>query len=199
MEFRELNLNDVNELSRIVINMYSNLDCLEWFSPMPFYPEHVKSLFIPRYHILGVFDNDTLCAVSSLDYECGHLIGTVDFPPECDTNKLVEIGFTIVDPAYRGHGLMKQMVNNLTEFAKKQGYTWIFGKVHKDNLASSKSFVNKGFSFAAKYKKPLNVNLIRGFLEFNLLKPSTKADILQKLPTDADFIYADYNIWLKKM
>ena len=39
----------------------------------------------PRFYIIGVFDEENLCAVSSLDYKCGKLIGKVEFPKECNT------------------------------------------------------------------------------------------------------------------
>ncbi len=126
--------------------MYSNLEDLEWFSPMPYDIENVINMITnPRFYILGLFDNNFLCAVSSLDYKCGKLIGKVEFPKECNTDKLVEFGFTMVHSNYRGNGYAKKIGEELLKKVKQDGFEWCFGKVHKNNLASVKTLLNNKF------------------------------------------------------
>ena len=70
--------------------MFAHLENFEWFSPMTYDYENVKSIIEnPRFYIIGYLEDDVLCAVCSLDYKCGKLIGKIDFPKECNANKLV--------------------------------------------------------------------------------------------------------------
>jgi RimJ/RimL family protein N-acetyltransferase len=183
--------------------MYSHLGNLEWFSPMPFDYDNVKSMIEnPRFFILGVFDGDNLCAVSSLDYKCGKLIGKIPFPEDCNTSKLVEIGFTIVKYKYRGNGIMKQMVHYLLEKIKNDGFEWAFGKVHKDNLASSLSLIKNGFYVFEGYTKPVNIDAFRELSNqpFFCMEGKKNADAtLAKYSNEASEIIVDYNILMKKI
>ena len=110
MLIRQLNIDDTQSFCNLIVNMYSDLENLEWFSPMPFDIESVKGMLEkPRFYIIGYFENNDLCGVGSLDYKCGKLIGKIDLPDECDTNKLVEFGFHMVGSKYRGKGIMKEL------------------------------------------------------------------------------------------
>ena len=88
MEFRKLNTNDTEQFCKLIVDMYAHLENIEWFSPMPFDYENVKSIIEnPRFFVFGAFDNNLLCAVSSFDYRCGNLIGQIKFPDDCNTEK----------------------------------------------------------------------------------------------------------------
>ena len=138
MEFRKLEERDVCEFSELIENMYSGLENLEWFTPMPFDEESVLNMIQkPRFYILGAFEDDKLVGVSSLDYKCGKLLGKIDFPTDCDTEKLVEIGFNLVHLDYRGNKIMQRLMQKLIEKLQNDGYEWVFVKVHRDNIASN--------------------------------------------------------------
>lgn len=157
MKIKKLTKSDVNGFCDLIVDMYSHLENLEWFSPMPYDYDNVLGMIEnPRFYIIGVFDGDKLIAVSSFDYKCGKLIGKINFPPDCDTTKLVEIGFTMVHSNYRGQGIMKLMVKHLLEVALKQNFKWVFGKVHINNFASSKSLMANGFTKWITYQKEVN-------------------------------------------
>ncbi len=203
MEIRQLNTNDAKEFSELIIDMYSHLENLEWFSPMPYDLENVKSMIEnPRFYIIGVFENDKLCAVSSLDYKCGKLIGKIDFPSECDTSKLVEIGFTMVSSKHRGKGIMKVMVSYLLDKIKNDGFEWAFGKVHKNNFASSKSLIKNGFYVHCDYIKPVKmvdfVSLSNQDF-FSLTGKENARITLAKYKSDDENIIVEYNILMKKL
>ena len=153
---RKLTVDDTKMFSELILDMYSNLNNLEWFSPMPFDYDNVRGMIEnPRFYIIGYFDGNTLCGVGSLDYKCGKLIGKIDFPADCNVEKLVELGFHIVHSKYRGNGIMKEMVKYLLNKIKEDGLEWAFGKVHKDNFASSKSLIKNGFEIFSDYRKPV--------------------------------------------
>lgn len=197
MLIRELNINDTQSFCNLIVNMYSDLENLEWFSPMPYDFDNVKSMIEnPRFYIIGVFDNDTLCAVSSFDYKCGKLIGKINFPSNCNTEKLVEIGFTMVHSHYKGQGIMKKMVEFLIQKAKQEGFEWTFSKVHINNFASSKSLQKNGFKIHCPYSKPVNKKdfIHLSSQDFFSQKGKVNANITLSKFTNAPEIIVDYNI-----
>lgn len=203
MEIRKLKEEDAMAFSELIVDMYSNLENLEWFSPMPYDLENVKGMINhPRFYIIGVFDNDKLCAVSSLDYKCGKLIGKVEFPKECNTDKLVEIGFTMVSSKYRGRGIMKIMVAHLLDKIKEDGFEWAFGKVHKNNFASSKSLIKNGFEVCNDYVKPVKkdefIYLSSQDFFSSVGKENAKITLSRVSEEDSEII-VDYNILIKKI
>lgn len=108
MEIRELNENDAKQFADLIVDMYSNLENLECFTAMPYDLENVSGMIkTPRFYIIGAFVDNILVGISSLDYKCGKLIGKINFPEDCNTEKLVEVGFNIVHSGYRGRKIMQ--------------------------------------------------------------------------------------------
>lgn len=203
-EIKQLTTEHTEEFSNLILNMYANLKNLEWFSPMPYDNENVKAMIEnPRFYIVGYFENGVLCAVSSLDYKCGKLIGTIDLPKDCNTEKLVEIAFTMVHSSCQGRGIMKILVAHLLEKLKADGFEWAFGKVHKDNLASSKSLLNRGFEFYSDFSKPVKVCDFKGLAEKPFILEETKIkakETLSKIDTKTQETFnVDYKIIVKKL
>ena len=184
----------------LIIDMYSHLDNLEWFSPMPYDYDNVKSMITnDRFYIIGYFDGETLCGVSSLDYKCGKLIGKVDLPSD---TSIVEIGFNIVHSKYRGQGIMAKMVSNLLDKVKADGFEWVFAKVHRDNLASSRSLLKNSFNVYSSYTKPVKVvdfvNLSSADFFSKVGKENAKNTLSRYSENDTE-IFVDYNIITKKL
>lgn len=202
MKFRQLEEKDIDGFCALIKNMYSNLENLEWFTPMPFDKESVKTMMEkPRFFIVGCFENDELCGVSSLDYKCGKLIGKIDFPAEVNTESLVEIGFNMVHSNHRGKGIMKQMVSYLLEKCKIDGYEWVFSKVHKDNFASSKSLEKNGFNAFASYAKSVNKEDFISLSSQDFFSKTGKENAEKTLSkfADSEEVIVDYNLYIKKM
>ncbi len=203
MEIRKLEISDTEKFCELIKNMYSNLENLEWFTPMPFDYDSVKSILEkPRFYIVGYFEGNELCGVSSLDYKCGKLIGKIEFPTDCNTNSLVEVGFNMVHSAHRGKGIMKQMVSHLLDKCKTDGFEWVFSKVHKNNFASSKSLEKNGFEIFDSYQKPVSkedfVNLSSQPF-FSKTGKENAEKTLTQIPSDATEIIVDYNLLIKRM
>ena len=203
MEIRQLSTDNTEEFCALIKNMYSNLENLEWFTPMPFDTENVKNMLEkPRFYIVGAFENDVLCGVSSLDYKCGKLIGKINFPADVDTESLVEIGFNMVHSSHRGKGIMKQMVAHLLEKCRADGFKWVFSKVHKDNFASFLSLEKNGFSVFASYKKGVDKSDFKMLSEQEFFSKTGKANAektLAKYSAEDTEIIVDYNLYIKKM
>lgn len=202
MEIRTLTENDAEDFSKLIINMYSSLENLEWFTPMPYDLENVIGMIEnPRFYIIGAFIDGKLVGVSSLDYKCGKLIGKINFPKDCNTEKLVEIGFNIVHTGFRGRKIMQQLIDVLLEKLKNDGYEYVFTKVHEDNIASNKSCFNKGFEKWCHYSKPVN----KTDFEYLATQPffcsqgKLNASHTLKKFKDKEEIIVEYNILLQKL
>ena len=198
---RKLTKDDVKGFEKLILDMYANLVTLEWFSPMPLGEDFVLSMIEDeRFYILGLFDNDELAAVTSLDYKCGKILGKVEFPQGTDESKMAEIAFNIVRSDYRGNGYMKMLVEEVIDYAKSLGLTDIFSKVHNDNLASSKSIEKNGLVKFASYPKPLKVKDIKFLLEQNVLSKSATDRAIELMSTcEGDIIDCNYNLYYKKI
>lgn len=203
MIIRKLELKDTQNFCDLIVDMYSNLENLEWFSPMPYDTENVSSMIQnPRFYIIGAFDGDTLMGVSSLDYKCGKLIGKIDFPKDCNTDKLVEIGFNMVSSKHRGKGIMKQMVQFLLDKIIQDGFEWVFSKVHKDNFASSKSLIKNNFEVYVPYSKPVKISdfvMLSSQDFFSEVGKQNAQITLAKYQNGETEIIVDYNILIKKL
>ena len=203
MEIKKLEIKHTKEFCGLIKNMYSNLENLEWFSPMPFDYDNVKAMIEnPRFYIIGAFDGDNLCAVGSIDYKCGKLIGKIDFPKECNTEKLVELSFAMVHSNYRGNGIMKIMVSHLINKLKNDGYEWAFGKVHKNNLASYKSLIKLGLYEHCDYNKPVKINEFISLSNesfFSSIGKKNAENSLKNIKIGDEYLYVDYKILIKKL
>lgn len=202
MDIRKLEEKDAKEFSELIVNMYSHLDNLEWFTPMPYDLDNVKGMISnPRFYIIGAFINDKLVGVSSLDYKCGKLIGKINFPSECDTNKLVEIGFNLVHYDYRGNKIMQKLIDFLLEKIKNDGFEWASTKVHEDNIASNKSCENKGFKKWRRYTKAVNkqeFEMLASQPFFSKIGKENSIKTLEKFK-DREDIIVEYNILIQKI
>ena len=157
MIIRKLCENDIKQFCELIVDMYSHLENLEWFSPMPYDEENIKNILNnQRFYVVGAFDNEKLLGVSSLDYKCGKLIGKIEFPKECDTDKLVEFGFSMVHSEFRGKGIIKQLVEHLYSKIKEEGYEWAFAKAHINNTSSNRALSKNSFELLCLYDKPIN-------------------------------------------
>ena len=202
IKIRQLEEKDADDFCELILNMYSHLENLEWFSPMPFDKENVIGMINkPRFYIIGAFVNDKLVGVSSLDYKCGKLIGKIEFPKECNTEKLVEIGFNLVHFDFRGNKIMQKLIDYLLEYLKQNDFEWVFTKVHKDNIASLKSCLNKGFNPRIDYKKPVEKASFESLSSESFFSEIGKKNAKTTLKRfeNSEEIVVDYKILLKKL
>jgi len=202
MKIRELNVKDTSSFCELIVDMYSHLDNLEWFTPMPYDYDNVKSMIEnPRFYILGAFEDEKLVGVSSLDYKCGKLLNKIDFAKYCDISKLVEVGFTMVHSKYRGKKIMQKLLESLLEKLKKDGFENVFSKVHVDNIASNKSCINKGFNVFCKYNKEVNKKDFIYLSSQDFFSELGKENARKTLKKNElrDSILVDYNILIRKV
>ena len=114
MQIRQLKTEDTEQFCSLIVDMYSHLQNLEWFTPMPYDFESVKKMIEnERFYIVGLFIKDKLMAISSLDYKCGKLKDKIDFSSVFDVDNMVEIGFSIVHSSFQGKKAMQLLIDVL--------------------------------------------------------------------------------------
>ena len=152
MDFIKLDYNDTDKMLSLIIDMYSNIENLEWMPVLPIDRLNVANLLTnSRYYYIGAFENNKLVGAGSLDFKCSNLFGVVQFPKEYNEKNLVQIGPSLVHSEYQGRGIMKEMVSHLTDLAKELKYEYIFSLAHKYSFASVYSFLHSGFNNLCDY------------------------------------------------
>lgn len=87
------------------------------------------------------------------------IVGTVDdkiiasgyalikpIPPQFTFDQYVHLGFMYVLPAYRGKGINRLLIKELTDWAKKQGVLEVRLEVYTDNAAAIRAYEKVGFT-----------------------------------------------------
>jgi serine/threonine-protein kinase RsbW len=70
--------------------------------------------------------------------------------------KVAEIGVAVVDPKYRGRGLMQLLLNYLIEKAKERGFIALFGNAFTMHTMSQRTNLKFGFQETALQLGPFN-------------------------------------------
>ena len=115
-------------------------------------PEELQYIFNGGGRAVGLFEGEALVGAWVLYYPFGRednlgpLLGT---PPE----RTAHFELALLDPAWRGRGLHRRMVRELTETAARDGrFTHIAATAHPDNAASVRGFTANGYAIAGIYK-----------------------------------------------
>ena len=75
----------------------------------------------------------------------GQLLGSINLTPDEDNHKQGELGYYL-SPNHTGRGHMINSLQTLVTYAfTKLEYKKLYGKVHKDNIASQKVLIKVGF------------------------------------------------------
>ena len=149
MEIRKLNLLDKKELFNLIENIESSLVDDSFWIPID---------DISKNHF---FDNDWTWFYGAFYEE--KLVGAIGlfFNPiayeenleqlKIFSNKTVELGRLMVNSDYRGKSIGKKMIKYVLD--NFQDYELIIATVHPENIASKKTLIDSGLSYAITYTK----------------------------------------------
>ena len=113
MEFRRLDINDINEIIDLRLKQLKDEGAVETFDLKPnlvkFYTEQLKG---NGFAIFGCINNNKIIATSSLSF--------VFKPPyyNCPNGKIGLLSSMYVDPSYRRQGLATKMLDLVVDYAK---------------------------------------------------------------------------------
>ena len=199
---RKLEEKYVHQFSNLILNMYSNLENLEWFSKMPFDEENILNIIKnKRFFIIGYFENENLAAVSCLDYKCGKILDQLDLDKKILTSKIVEIGFSIITIKFRNKGIMKLLLDQLLLKTKEDGFEYAFCKIHNENIPSLSSAKSKGFDVATSFEKKINKKDFLFFLSKDFTGKKAKENVKKTLEKfeEKELITVNYKILIKRL
>lgn len=74
-----------------------------------------------------------------------HIVGVIDFRPTLNAHlaNIGHIGYS-THPAYRRHGIAKEMLKQVLIIAKEQGSTQVIISCLRDNIASARTILSQG-------------------------------------------------------
>lgn len=102
--------------------------------------------------VYGIFEDDRLIATSSLLHD----VRAYAINPELEEvlkHPCIEIGESMVLPAYRGNGLMLRLNTLIKEEAKRQGVHYLLATAHPDNIASNTSLKHLGYEVIKEFTR----------------------------------------------
>jgi GNAT superfamily N-acetyltransferase len=119
--------------------------------------DFMKALDNEQSHMIGIFDGDRLIAQSMFEFPTNQADRDMpEFAPDVDPNDLVIYKATIVDMAYRGQGLMQELLSYRERKAKEHGKTTAISQIAMDNPASWINALKNGMSIRKVDKDPFD-------------------------------------------
>ncbi len=140
---RDYEKGDEEYISKLIYQNYGNSYVKELF----YYPKKIRE-----------YENKTIFSIVALIQK--QLIGHFALVKKEDSN-IAEIGVVVVDPRYKGHGIMNKMFDALIEKAKKLKFNAIFGEAIMYHVFSQKSNLSHGFFESALMlgKAPADISI----------------------------------------
>lgn len=96
--------------------------------------ERLLEMVQQNYECLGVYENERLIGICGLWIQTRHYAG-----------RSVEMDHVIVDETNRNHGIGKQLMAFVTDYARQKSCRWIELNTYVDNFPSHKFYYNQGF------------------------------------------------------
>lgn len=96
--------------------------------------QRVLEMVQQNYECIGIFEKDHLIGICGLWFQTRHYAG-----------KSVEMDHFIVDETNRNHGIGRQLLAFVSEYARQKSCKWIELNTYVDNFPSHKFYYNQGF------------------------------------------------------
>ena len=144
---------DVPEIARIMDEAYRQMECKDWFctDDAPFLERHVR-------------DEGFILKAAAEDVIAGFLV--VRYPGSAPDNLGIYLGLSdddlgltahmesaAVQSSYRGHGIQKRLMEEAESLLRRQGYRYLMGTAHPDNIYSVNNFLRLGYEVAGEDMK----------------------------------------------
>ncbi len=149
MEIRHLTKDDRKSFDEINSTVLGGLKNKEWFIP---FDKDAPVLEEDHDYFLGWFDGDKLVAISALIFD-EDFVGALSEMIGIKGKKVVEVGYSMVMPEYRGQNLMLKLNKELVRHARDMGYEYAVATVHPDNVASRTSTETLGFKLHSRFMR----------------------------------------------
>ncbi|MGP1612911.1 MAG: GNAT family N-acetyltransferase [Catonella sp.] len=166
MEIRKLDKSDSQKLEDLIKNVEDNLEDETFWLPIT--DKSREHFFEESWtYFLGAFDGDELIGAAGLFFN-EHEFGESCKALGIKNDNIAQYGRAMIRSDYRNKGIMKQILGNLLEHAKKIGINKIVATVHPKNIPSQKVLTN--FKFDNKLKVVKNNRYERYIFLLELLE-----------------------------
>lgn len=166
MEIRKLEKSDSQKLEDLIKNVEDNLEDETFWLPIT--DKSREHFFEESWtYFLGAFDGDELIGAAGLFFN-EHEFGESCKALGIKNDNIAQYGRAMIRSDYRNKGIMKQILGNLLEHAKKIGIKKIVATVHPKNIPSQKVLTN--FKFDNKLKVVKNNRYERYIFLLELLE-----------------------------
>lgn len=166
MEIRKLDKSDSQKLEALIKNVEDNLEDKTFWLPIT--DKSREHFFEESWtYFLGAFDGDELIGAAGLFFN-EHEFGESCKALGIKNDNIAQYGRAMIRSDYRNKGIMKQILGNLLEHAKKIGIKKIVATVHPKNIPSQKVLTN--FKFDNKLKVVKNNRYERYIFLLELLE-----------------------------
>lgn len=152
-ELRQVRKDEIEKILQLQEDCFAVINNEDWLRRNT--RETFELCLQPPNYSLGCFEGDRLIALGILQI-CGNdrenLGYQLDYPPE----RLDEVGnmkLVLVDPAYRGQGLQKQLMDLCEQYGRKQGLKVLASTVHPDNIFSRRNIEKCGYRYHSEHRK----------------------------------------------
>jgi len=202
MTIRQLNEQDANLFSNLIIDMYQHVDDIEGFVPIPYDNLNIRCMLTNRrYYFLGAFENDMLIGLICIDYLCSDLLDEIGLQSNFEFEKIIELCFVVVHSKFRGKGVMRDLYRHIIEKVKAEHYSIMFGKANKFNFSTISSYLHSEFTRLFDYEQKINKEDFKFIANSSFLSPHAKYSALNTLKRfeHEKFITSKYSILIKHL
>lgn len=157
---------EIRKLEDLIKNVEDNLEDKTFWLPIT--DKSREHFFEESWtYFLGAFDGDELIGAAGLFFN-EHEFGESCKALGIKNDNIAQYGRAMIRSDYRNKGIMKQILGNLLEHAKKIGIKKIVATVHPKNIPSQKVLTN--FKFDNKLKVVKNNRYERYIFLLELLE-----------------------------
>ncbi len=165
-EFRLIREDELEKIMQLQKDCFAVLENHDWLRRNT---EETFRLCLKRpNYCLGCFEGEHLAALGILQIcneDKENLGYQLDYPPE----RVSEVGnmkLVLVDPAYRGNGLQRQLMDRCEKNARRKNIRVLATTVHPDNVYSVHNIEKCGYVYHSRHEK--YGGLIRSLYDKNL-------------------------------
>ena len=158
LEVKKLNIEHLPSVMKLQDSIVANLkEDEKHFILKRSVEDFLKALDGDNIYMLGIFDGDKLVAQSMFEFpENGKKRELAEFASDIDYDDLVIYKATLVDPDYRGKGLMQELLKLREQRAKAWGKKTAISQIAIDNPASWINALRSGMSIRKVDRDPFD-------------------------------------------
>lgn len=165
MELKDFNCqnekNDLDKYLEFYNNVRDNMEHPEWLGT--FTKEELEMLLADNAKLFNYYDKDTIVC-SFLYLPCTNK-SLQKHNINYDESIVGSCGPIMVNPKYIGHGLQRQMIEELDNYCKSLNKKYVYTRIHPDNSYCINNFVKANYKYLQTYTSPKDGEVRNDYLK----------------------------------